>query len=78
MTALALALALSGQTPQAQATPQWVPPWYGKAGRLYTASDDSVHVGGRIALFVDNEGGRAGGQLEMGVGMTVQVTAFVP
>jgi hypothetical protein len=48
------------------------PPW-GLVGRVYTTP--ALHVGIRPALYLDNEGERGG--LEIGVGMTVQVSAFM-
>ena len=68
MTALAYALALASQQPAAPP-----PPWYRPWPRY---ADAHVHVGGRIAGYLDNEGD--GGALEVGAGLTVQVTADWP
>lgn len=70
MTWLALAIALQqGATSTAPA----VPSWYG--GRFLTTAH--VHGGARPALFVDNEGPPRG-QLEAGIGATLQVTVDWP
>lgn len=63
MTWLALALLLAQGTP-----PPDPPPW-----RL--VDRPGLHVGLRPAAELDNE---ADGRLEGGIGVTVQVTAFVP
>jgi hypothetical protein len=60
--AVALVLALQG-SPSAVA-----PPWYGWAGRVYTSA--RLHVGVRPAVLVDPD--------ERAVGLTIQLTTFLP
>lgn len=63
MSAIAFALALASQSPQAQAAVPW---------RLITA--ELLRVGVRPAVFVDNE---AHGAIEFGIGVTVRVDVAV-
>ena len=74
MTSIALALALAAQSAPMQTTGQvstglTFSSWLMSGGRLVTT--DSLHIGARGALYVDNE---ADGALELGIGATVQVT----
>jgi hypothetical protein len=75
VTALAFALALASQQPLGPFAPSpssgWAPTWWG--GRILTT--DTIHLGVRPAAFVDN--GSQDGRLEVGVGVTVQVTGNV-
>lgn len=64
MTALALALAMWGAPLQPPPQPSPIP-WAG--GRVLTT--DTLHVGVRPAVDIDNSAG-----IEWGVGLTVQVT----
>lgn len=64
MTGAALALLLALRDPLPPAPP---PPWYG--GRVLSSS--TLHIGVRPALDIDKSG-------DVAVGVTVQITAFVP
>ena len=69
MTALGLAIALGlGAPPSSPPLPSW---W---GGRVITTT--GLHLGVRPALYVDDEA--RGGALEIGVGITVQLTTSLP
>lgn len=69
MTALALALALAASQPLGSWAPS--PATTGWNGRIVDAP--SLHVGLRPAAFVD-DGGQPPHRLEVGAGVTLQVT----